>query len=138
MMHSGYRTMKDMRDEALIRAARRVWERNGGRVRDRMALARLTVRESAPGYFVQYEHAERMMRQYRQGRLKAEKATRRAMWEEIGRKVAQRLIRDPEMSYNAAVADVLCEEHASRFFLEPDTVSRVLRGCKLGNNVLIK
>lgn len=131
-MNTGYRTMKDMRDEALIKAARRVWERNGGRVRDRMELARLTVRESAPGYFVQYEHAERMMRQYRQGRLKAEKSTRREMWHEIGQKVAERMVRNPRMSYNAAVADVLCVEHASRFFLEPDTVSRILRQCKFG------
>ncbi len=87
------------------------------------SLAARAASSAAPCYYVSYDMAVRTVRELRRGELTTISPLRRAMWEEISRKVASFEARG--YGYHRAVEAVLRTATASSFFISPVTARHI-------------
>ena len=87
------------------------------------SLATRAAESEAPCYYVSYDMAVRTVREYRRGELATISPLRRAMWEEISRKVAA--FEQRGYGYHRAVETVLRTATASSFFVSPVTARHI-------------
>lgn len=80
-------------------------------------IARLAADSPAPGYYVSYDLARRIVTEIRKGSFSVRNSRRRQMWFEIERKVASFERRGHPT--HRAVAIVLTSALASSFFISP-------------------
>lgn len=98
-----------------------------GNYQTREGLIDQMLRESRPKYDVSYDYAVRVMyAMVRDGKpCPARRSNKQAMWEEIRRHV-ERVMDKRRCSIPEAVATVLAEQKASRYFLSYKQASKII------------
>lgn len=120
---------KTMRNQELMRDFKRRLSEAfaSGHYKTRQKLIDNMLEESRPSYDVSYDYTVRMMyRMVRDGMpCPAKRTSKRAMWEEI-RMHVEREIHRRSCSIPEAVATVLAEQRASRYFLSYKQASKII------------
>lgn len=99
--------------------------------RDIRTIARQALRTQAPGYYVEFEYARKVLYTYfSRGTLPAGSQSNRAMWMELIERVNARHARGWNIS--DALNHVLCEGRASQYFIAESTACRQLRSHRRG------
>lgn len=80
-----------------------------------------------PGHYVEYDRASRMLRAISTGHYVLLSATSRAQYDEIAAQVAEVRRDNSRLSFSRALSFVLQFKRPSRFYIEPDTLRRILR-----------
>ena len=86
-----------------------------------------TINSEAPGYYITYDYARRLLRQYRRRKLPRNyNALKRDMVIEIARKVNKLMESQQGYTEGEALAMVLASGNASRFFISPISARRII------------
>lgn len=86
-----------------------------------------TINSEAPGYYITYDYARRLLRQYRRRKLPRNyNALKRDMVTEIARKVNKLMESQQDYTESEALAMVLASGGASRFFISPISARRII------------
>ncbi len=86
-----------------------------------------TINSEAPGYYITYDYARRLLRQYRRRKLPRNyNALKRDMVTEIARKVNKLMESQQGYTESEALAMVLAGGRASRFFISPISARRII------------
>ena len=87
-----------------------------------------TINSEAPGYYITYDYALRLLRQYRHRKLPRNySALKRDMVIEIARKVNKLMELQQGYTEGEALAMVLASGNASRFFISPISARRIIK-----------
>lgn len=91
-----------------------------------------TINSEAPGYYITYDYALRLLRQYRRRKLPRNYSTlKRDMITEIARKVNKLMESQQGYTEGEALAMVLAGGNASRFFISPISARRIIKNNNL-------
>lgn len=101
--------------------------RRYGTIPSTTTLINETVVSRAPGYYLTYDYARRLLSDFRHRRLRRKyNPLRRDMIREIARKIDRMKQRHPDMSEGEALTMVLTSGCASRFFISPASARRII------------
>lgn len=85
---------------------------------DVMSVIRRAIYGGAPSYYVGFERAERMLRRYESGRMPSTARTEKTlMWSELSERVGDHMRRHRLRRRGSAIAMVLAEGNAGRYFI---------------------
>lgn len=85
------------------------------------------VESRAPGYYLTYDYARRLLSDFRHQRLRRKyNPLRRDMIREIAKKIDSMKRRHPDLSDQEALTMVLTSGNASRFFISPASARRII------------
>lgn len=118
-----------IRNRQLVNIARRLLaqEQARGNNLSFSELVDMVLATRPSGHFVEYDRASRMMRALATGRNVLLTPTSRAQYAEIADQVAEARRQNSRMNYSRALSFVLQFKRPSRFYIEPDTLKRILR-----------
>ncbi len=86
-----------------------------------------TITSNAPGYYLTYDYARRLLSSHRRNLLpKTYRKLRRDMIVEIAKKVDRLLLQSPTMTEGEALTIVLTNGNASRFFISNASACRLI------------
>ena len=92
-----------------------------------ITIIKQTINSEAPGYYITYDYARRLLRQYRHRKLPRNySALKRDMITEIARKVNKLMESQQGYTEGEALAMVLASGNASRFFISPISARRII------------
>lgn len=98
-----------------------------GKMPSASTLVNETITSSAPGYYITFNHARRLLSQYRRNKLpKNFRKLRREMIYEIAQKVDKIRLTHQSYSESDALTMVLSRSNASRFFITPASARRLI------------
>lgn len=98
-----------------------------GKMPSASILVNETITGKAPSYYITFNHARRLLSQYRRNKLpKNFRKLRREMICEIAQKVDRIMQMHQSFSESDALAMVLSRSNASRFFITPASARRLI------------